>query len=108
MDRGGGAHFGSADTEAEMREVGLAEGHESRVEVAPDKEQEERDRGVILIAHGVGDGEKEIEAKADLSERIQPRFIPIGFFDKGIVPALNPVLRRPSKFDVDSENRFEN
>src|SRR5437667_12187467 len=104
MDRGGGAHFGSADTEAEMREVGLAEGHESRVEVAPDEKQEEGDRGVILIAHGVGDGEQEIEAKGDFSERNPPRFIPIGCFDEGIVPALTTVLRRESEFTVESEH----
>lgn len=36
---GGGAHFRGVDAEAKMREVGLAEGHEASVEVAPDEEE---------------------------------------------------------------------
>lgn len=53
--RGGGTHFGGVDAETEMSEVRLAEGHEAGVEVAPDKEEEKRDGGVIFVGEGVHD-----------------------------------------------------
>src|SRR5580765_8464969 len=50
---GGGAHFRGVDTEAKMREVRLAEGHEASVEVSPDEEKQEGNCGVIFVEDGV-------------------------------------------------------
>ena len=44
---GGGAHFWGVDAEAEMGEVGLAEGHEAGIQVAPDEKQQEWHGGVV-------------------------------------------------------------
>jgi hypothetical protein len=53
---GGRAHLWGIDAETEMGEVGLAEGHQAGVEVAPHKEQQKGHRGVILVANGVDNG----------------------------------------------------
>src|SRR5580693_4689782 len=60
---GGGAHFRGVDVEAEMGEIGLSEGHEAGVEVAPDEEEQEGNRGVIFVGDGVDDGAGEVEAE---------------------------------------------
>src|SRR5580765_1355786 len=60
---GGGAHFRGVDTEAKMREVRLAEGHEASVEVAPDEEEQKGNCGVIFVHDGIDDSSSEIETK---------------------------------------------
>src|SRR5712692_1865503 len=58
-----GTDFGGAgDAEAQALEEGLGEGHKAGVEVAPNKEQQERNGGVVFVADGVENSGREIEA----------------------------------------------
>src|SRR5882724_10673428 len=63
---GGWAHFRGVDAEAKMREVGLPQGHEAGVQVAPHKEEQEGNGGVVFVEDGVDDGQREIQAQEDL------------------------------------------
>src|SRR5579863_5369653 len=54
---------GGSKAEAEMFEVGLAEGHEAGVKVAPDEQNEEGDGSVVLVLQGVDDGGGEVQSQ---------------------------------------------
>src|SRR5208282_2996702 len=78
---GGGAGFGRGSNaqfrgcaclsraEAQPVEVGLAEGHHAGVEVAPDEEKKEGNRGVVFVLNGVADGGGEVKSEQDFRER---------------------------------------
>src|SRR5712692_3312963 len=86
---GGGAHFGCVDAEAETREVRLAERHAAGVQVAPDKEQQERDGGVVLVGDRVDNGEREIQAKQNFRVGHPTSFVLVGFFREGTLLAFD-------------------
>src|SRR5712692_226060 len=71
------AHFGGVDAEAETREVRLAQGHAARIQEAPDKEQQERDGGVVFVGDRVDDSEREIQAEQHLRVRHPAGFVPV-------------------------------
>src|ERR1700687_2434618 len=77
---GGGTHFRCVDAEAKTREVRLAEGHAAGVQVAPDKEQQKRDGGVVFVGEGVDDGEREIKAEQNPPLGHPAGFVSVCFF----------------------------
>src|SRR6266568_6588874 len=80
-----GTDFGSAgDAEAQALKEGLAEGHKAGVEVAPDKEQQERNGGVIFVADGVENRGREIKAQGDLDIGDPAGAVAIALLDEGV------------------------
>src|SRR2546422_2193742 len=61
----GGAHFGGVDAETEAREGRFAERQASCVQIAPDKEQQERGGGGGFVPDGGKNGEGGIKAEQD-------------------------------------------
>src|SRR5579862_3512949 len=49
--------------EAQLFEVNLAEGHHAGVEITPNEEQQERDRGVVFHLRGVECGGREVNSE---------------------------------------------
>src|SRR6267143_3450972 len=93
----GGAHFGGVDAEAETRKVSLAEGHAAGVQVAPDKEQKERDGGIVFVADGVDDGKREIQAEQYLRIGHPAGFVPVRFFRERALLPFDIEFRRAGK-----------
>ena len=104
---GGGAHFRGVDTEAEMGEVGLAEGHEAGVQVAPDEEEQEGNRGVILVGDSVDDGAGKVETKQDFCIRHPAGFIPVFFCDECSFFPFDIEFGRPRELAFLAHNRFQ-
>src|ERR1700687_3349474 len=95
---GGGTHFRCVDAEAEAREVRLAEGHAAGVQVAPDKEQQERDGGVVLVGDGVDDCEREIQAEQHLRIGHPAGFVSVRFFRERALLPFDIEFGRAGKF----------
>src|SRR6266403_3101177 len=102
-----GTHFGSVDAEAQPREVRLAQGHRAGVQIAPNKEQQEWNSGVVFVGDGVHDGEREIQAKQHFRVRHPAGFVLVRFFCEGALLAFDPEFRRAGKFAFLAEQRFD-
>src|SRR6266850_5474799 len=105
--RGGGTHFRCVDAETQPSEVGLAEGHEAGVEIAPDEEQQERHRGVIFVDDRVDDGHRKIEPENNFHVGQPARFVPVGFFREGALLPFDIEFWRAREFALLSNDGFE-
>src|SRR6267142_7143034 len=103
----GGTHFRRVDAETQPREVSLAEGHEAGIEIAPDEEQQERDRGIIFVDDRVDDGHGKIEPENNFRVGQPARFIPVGFFREGALLAFDIEFWRAREFAFPSNDGFQ-
>src|SRR5712672_81189 len=104
---GGGAHFWGVYAEAEVGEVGLPEGHEAGVEVAPDEEQKEGDCCEILIGDGVDDGAGKINSQENFRVGHPASFVAVFFFDEGVFLAFDLEFWRAGEFAFNTEDGLE-
>src|SRR6267143_4943223 len=103
----GGTHFRSVDTKTQAREVGLAERHEARVEIAPDEEQQERHGGVVFVDDRVGDGHGKIQTEKNLRVRQPACFVLVRFFRERALFAFDPEFGRARKLALFPHHRFD-
>src|SRR5713101_2792362 len=104
---GGGAHFRGVDAEAKVGEVGLAEGHEAGVEIAPDEEQKEGDCCEILIGDGVDDSAGKINSQENFRVGHPASFVAVFFCDEGVFFAFDLEFWRAGEFAFYAEECFE-
>ncbi len=90
-----------------MGEVGLSEGHEAGVEISPDEEQQEGNRGEILIGDRVDHGEAEIDAEKDFGIGHPAGFVAIFLGDERVFLTFNFKFGRAREIALDAEERFE-
>ena len=90
-----------------MREVGLPQGHEARVEVSPDEEQQKRHSGIIFVEDGVEHGEKEVDAEKDFGIRHPTGFVLVFFCDERISLAFDLVFGCARELGFLADNGFD-
>src|SRR5256714_5618412 len=91
-----------------MSEVGLPEGHYAGVEIAPNKEQQKRDRSVVFVANGIEDRRAEIEAEKQFGVGHPAGFVSVGLSDERIVFPFNLELRCARKLGLLTDESFQN
>src|ERR1700756_2261402 len=104
---GGGAHFRGVYAEAKMSEVGLAQGHEAGVEVAPDEKQQEGDGREILVGNGVDDRAREINSEENFRVGHPTGFVAVCLGYESVLLAFDLEFWGAGKFAFYSENGFE-
>src|SRR5213594_179529 len=103
----GGTHFGGVDAEAEARKIRLTKRHASCVQIAPDKEQQERDGGVVFVPDGVNNGKGEIKAEQYFRVGHPAGLVPVGFFRERALFAFDIKFWGTGKFAFFAEQRFD-
>ena len=90
-----------------MGEIGLAEGHQAGVEVAPNEEQQERNGGEVLVGDGVDDGEGEVDAERNFRVGHPAGFVAVFFGDESVFLAFDFEFRGTREIAFYAKDGFE-
>src|SRR5713101_861043 len=91
-----------------MGEPGLAEGHETGVEVAPDEEKKKGHGSIILTTDGVDHREGEIESKQNFRVGNPTGLIAIRLLDESVLFVFDLEFGRANELTFHAQEGFEN